>query len=89
MYQLKKMLNDLQTELLIAVLINQSDNLFILLLTLGPIASMLTNKFGCRIVTIVGTIIAASGFILSIFAPNIYFMYFSFGIVAGECSLLI
>ena len=45
---------------------------------------MLTNRFGCRTVAIVGTIVAAVGFIMSIFAPNIYFMYFSFGIVAGE-----
>lgn len=49
----------------------------------GPIASMLTNKYGCRIVTIAGAITATIGFIMSVFAPNIYFMYFSFGVVSG------
>lgn len=49
----------------------------------GPIASMLTNKYGCRAVAIAGAIVAAAGLIISIFAPNIYFMYFSFGIVTG------
>jgi len=49
----------------------------------GPIASALTNKFGCRIVTIAGTLIASFGFIISIWAPNIWFMYFSFGCVTG------
>lgn len=51
---------------------------------LGPIASIFTNRYGCRKVTIAGTLIAAFGFIVSIFAPNIIFMYFSFGIVAGK-----
>ncbi|ESO12384.1 hypothetical protein HELRODRAFT_63243 [Helobdella robusta] len=49
----------------------------------GPIASILTNKYGCRMVTIVGSIIAFLGFIMSLFASNIYFMFFSFGIVSG------
>ena len=50
----------------------------------GPIASTLTNKYGCRIVTIAGAIIASIGFIISIPAPNIYYLYFSFGITAGK-----
>ncbi|XP_046542426.1 monocarboxylate transporter 12-like [Haliotis rubra] len=51
--------------------------------TVGPIASALTNRYGCRAVTIAGAIIAAVGFILSLFAPNIYYLYFSFGIMSG------
>lgn len=51
---------------------------------LGPIASIFTNKYGCRKITIAGTLIAAFGFLISIFAPSITFMYFSFGIVAGK-----
>jgi len=50
----------------------------------GPIASALTNKFGCRTVAIAGTLIASFGFVVSIWAPNIWFMYFSFGCVAGQ-----
>lgn len=49
----------------------------------GPIASSLTNKFGCRAVAVAGSIVACFGLIISIFAPNIYFMYFSFGIITG------
>jgi len=53
----------------------------------GPIASALTNKFGCRIVSVAGTLIASFGFIISIWAPNIWFMYFSFGCVSGACTV--
>jgi len=49
----------------------------------GPIASALTNRYGCRNVTIIGAIMASIGFIISIWAPNIYYLYFSYGIVAG------
>lgn len=49
----------------------------------GPIASIFTNKYGCRAVTIAGTLVAAVGFLLSIAAPNIIFMYISFGVIAG------
>ncbi|XP_060563281.1 monocarboxylate transporter 5-like [Ruditapes philippinarum] len=52
-------------------------------LSVGPLASILTNKYGCRVTTIAGAIIAAAGFVLSLFAPNLYFLYFSFGIMAG------
>lgn len=50
----------------------------------GPIAGVLTKIYGCRRVAIIGTVIAAFGFLISIFAPNIYFMFFSFGLVAGR-----
>ncbi|XP_045199403.2 monocarboxylate transporter 12-like [Mercenaria mercenaria] len=52
-------------------------------LSVGPLASILTNKYGCRVTTIAGAIIAAAGFVLSLFAPNLYFLYFSFGIMSG------
>lgn len=51
---------------------------------LGPVASALTNRYGCRVVTIAGAIVAAIGFILSLFAPNIYYLFFSFGILSGK-----
>ncbi|KAL3847026.1 hypothetical protein ACJMK2_017962 [Sinanodonta woodiana] len=50
---------------------------------IGPFASILTNKFGCRIVAIIGSLILSSGFILTYFTPNLYFMYFSLGILPG------
>ncbi|XP_052784040.1 monocarboxylate transporter 12-like [Mya arenaria] len=52
-------------------------------LSVGPLASILTNKYGCRACTIAGSIIASAGFVLSLAAPNLYFLYFSFGIMAG------
>ncbi|KAK3603741.1 hypothetical protein CHS0354_023355 [Potamilus streckersoni] len=52
-------------------------------LTVGPLASIMTNKYGCRVTTIVGAIIATAGFILSIFATNLYFLYFTFGVLSG------
>ncbi|XP_050398485.1 monocarboxylate transporter 12 [Patella vulgata] len=51
--------------------------------SVGPLASALTNRYGCRIVTILGAFISSLGFIISIFAPNIYYLYFTFGIMAG------
>ncbi|KAL3847025.1 hypothetical protein ACJMK2_017961 [Sinanodonta woodiana] len=50
---------------------------------IGPFASILTNIFGSRIVMISGSLVLASGFLLTIFTPNLYFMYFSLGILAG------
>lgn len=54
--------------------------------TTGPLASALTNKYGCRVVTIAGSIIGGTGFVLSVFAPNLYYLYFSCGIMAGAST---
>ncbi|XP_059175113.1 monocarboxylate transporter 12-B-like [Physella acuta] len=51
--------------------------------TVGPLSSALTNRYGCRPVTIAGAIIAGAGFILSAWAPNLYYLYFTAGIMAG------
>lgn len=49
----------------------------------GPFASGLTNQFGCRMVTIIGSLLATFGLIISTMAPNITFLYFSVGICTG------
>ncbi|CAH1785204.1 unnamed protein product [Owenia fusiformis] len=49
----------------------------------GPISSMLTNKFGCRPTVILGGVISAIGLGTSAFATNIYHLYITFGIVTG------
>lgn len=49
----------------------------------GPIVSALTNKYGCRVVSIAGSVLSAFGFAISVFAPNLYYLYFTFGIVSG------
>ncbi|BFZ00606.1 hypothetical protein BsWGS_03645 [Bradybaena similaris] len=51
--------------------------------TVGPIASVLTSRYGCRKVTIAGALIAAAGFVMSTFAPHLYYLYFTSGIMAG------
>lgn len=49
----------------------------------GPIASALTNKYGCRPVTIAGAVLASVGLVLSLLAPNITTLYFTIGVCAG------
>ncbi len=51
--------------------------------TLGPLASVLANKYGCKAVTIAGAMIAASGFLLCTFSPNIEIMILTYGIMGG------
>ncbi|CAF1578289.1 unnamed protein product [Adineta steineri] len=49
----------------------------------GPIATVFTNTYGCRKVTIVGAILASIGFFMSGFWANIYFYYLSIGVIGG------
>ena len=51
---------------------------------LGPIASYFTNRFGCRLVTIAGAVLAAGGLALSCAAKSIVFLYFTVGILTGK-----
>ncbi|GIY90396.1 monocarboxylate transporter 12 [Caerostris darwini] len=50
---------------------------------IGPIASGLTNRYGCRAVTIAGSILAAAGLMLSTLAPNVLTLFFTIGILTG------
>uniref|UniRef100_A0A1B0D0H6 Major facilitator superfamily (MFS) profile domain-containing protein n=1 Tax=Phlebotomus papatasi TaxID=29031 RepID=A0A1B0D0H6_PHLPP len=49
----------------------------------GPIASFLTDRYGCRRVTVVGSILAATGFMISAFSTSMEMLFFTFGILAG------
>lgn len=49
----------------------------------GPIASYLTDRYGCRKVTIVGSITAAVGFILSSLSDSMEMLFITFGVIAG------
>ncbi|XP_042235654.1 monocarboxylate transporter 12-like [Homarus americanus] len=49
----------------------------------GPIAGMLVNKFGCRVVTIIGSLLASLALFLSILAPNVETLYVTIGLGAG------
>lgn len=52
-------------------------------LLIGPVASALTNKYGCRPVSIAGSIITSLAFLLSVFSPNISVLIMTYGVVAG------
>ncbi|XP_055601952.1 uncharacterized protein LOC129750864 [Uranotaenia lowii] len=49
----------------------------------GPVASFLTDRYGCRNVTIVGSILASAGFAISAYADSIEMLYLTFGVLAG------
>lgn len=49
----------------------------------GPIASYFTNRYGCRVVTIAGAILASAGLALSTAANSIVVLYFTIGILTG------
>ncbi|KAG4077718.1 hypothetical protein HA402_004177 [Bradysia odoriphaga] len=49
----------------------------------GPIASFLTDRYGCRKVTIAGSILASLGFVISSFSTSMEMLFFTFGILSG------
>lgn len=49
----------------------------------GPIASGLTNKFGCRAITAAGAVLAAFGLAISIYAPSVVVLLFTIGVCTG------
>ena len=44
---------------------------------------------GARTTTIIGSLLIFLGILLSAFAPNIYFLYLTFGLIAGEFRFLV
>ena len=50
----------------------------------GPIASMLVNKYGCRVVTIMGAVLASFGMAVSAAANSLLLLYLSIGICTGK-----
>ena len=58
------------------------------LLFAGPIASSLTNRFGCRVVTIAGSVLAAAGMAFSVLAKSVAVLYFTVGICTGRVEYM-
>ncbi|CAH1795978.1 unnamed protein product [Owenia fusiformis] len=52
-------------------------------LTMGPIAGGLANKFGCRAVSIAGSLLAAASFFASTFSPNVDALIVLYGGLGG------
>ena len=50
----------------------------------GPVATALSRRFSVRSVTFVGGLCFGAGIILCAFAPNIYYMLFSYSLLAGN-----
>ncbi|GIY34631.1 monocarboxylate transporter 12 [Caerostris darwini] len=49
----------------------------------GPVASGLVNKYGCRVVSSVGTIISCAGLLLSLAVTEVEYLYLTVGIISG------
>ncbi|VVC92018.1 unnamed protein product [Leptidea sinapis] len=49
----------------------------------GPFVSALANKYGFRIVTIVGSLISSAAFALSYFAGSVEYLYLVYGVMGG------
>ncbi|XP_033729487.1 monocarboxylate transporter 12-like isoform X1 [Pecten maximus] len=52
-------------------------------LLFGPVASILSNKYSCRSVVIVGGLLVSIGVFVSGFGPSIAFLYCSYGLFCG------
>jgi ERI1 exoribonuclease 2 len=49
----------------------------------GPIASALTNKYGCRTITMIGALVASVGFIFGAFSTSTDMLCLTFGVISG------
>lgn len=51
----------------------------------GPLCSFLCNKFSCRHVVIVGSLILTVTHIMTAYAPNLETVFVTFGVLGGTC----
>ncbi|KAL4220443.1 solute carrier 16 [Mactra antiquata] len=49
----------------------------------GPLFAAIVNKLGYRVASLIGSITASIGYIISYFATNVYFLYFTYGVIPG------
>lgn len=49
----------------------------------GPIASFLTDRYGCRRCCIAGSLLACAGFVISAFTNSMEVLFLTFGVMAG------
>jgi MFS family permease len=52
-------------------------------LSVGPLVSALTNKFGCRAVCVAGSVISTVAFVLSIFCTSVNWLMLVYGFIGG------
>merc|ERR1719400_81753 len=53
------------------------------IMLVGPISSVMVNKFGPRLTCIAGACVSAAAIFVSTFSPNVYMLMISYGIVGG------
>lgn len=53
-------------------------------LIVGPVVSGLTNKYGCRLVTVAGSISAMLAFLAASFSKNITVLILTYGFIGGK-----
>ncbi|XP_066259708.1 monocarboxylate transporter 14-like [Euwallacea similis] len=49
----------------------------------GPFGSALVDRYGCKYMTVVGSLICTTGFVMSAYVRNIWVMYITFGFIGG------
>uniref|UniRef100_A0A0K2T064 Major facilitator superfamily (MFS) profile domain-containing protein n=1 Tax=Lepeophtheirus salmonis TaxID=72036 RepID=A0A0K2T064_LEPSM len=49
----------------------------------GPLASTFCDRYGCRIATVIGSLLATFGFLLSSLGTSLAYLYITFGLIAG------
>ena len=54
----------------------------------GFLYAALVLRAGCRVTSITGGLLAATGYLLSAFAPNVYTLYLTYGAIAGACDVI-
>ena len=52
----------------------------------GPIVSALANKYGCRRVSMAGSVVASFAFFISSFSPNVDVLILTYGVLGGELN---
>ncbi|KAL4223142.1 hypothetical protein ACF0H5_016614 [Mactra antiquata] len=50
---------------------------------MGPLGSMVTNRFGCRLCTVAGGLLCSSSISLCFFSTNFYSLFLFYGLFAG------
>jgi len=53
------------------------------IMLIGPVASMLVNRYGARTTCIAGSLVSAISIFLSTFSPNVYLLMISYGLLGG------
>lgn len=52
--------------------------------SVAPLASVACAKLGTRVTSIAGAVLVSGGFLISIFANSVVFLYISMGVIVGE-----